>query len=222
MENIDFDLVNKEFRINGFPDARKIINLEQTKLHHRARQLAHLVLHRNDLTFAKNSLSQIPLVHDENRFLAEALWRAAIVHFVKCFTSAKSRSKLSEDKLFKSEPPEVMASYNYLKDLRDKHFVHDENAWAQCKTAALVNDGSKSFKIEKIVCQSVHIQTLEPNNFTNLTLLVDKALSWVIGEFDKKCVELTEELEKLSYAELIAFPSPEIKIPDAAGVSQVR
>jgi len=56
--------------------------------------------------------------------------------------------------------------------------VHDENAYAQGNPGAILNDGTKPYKIEKIVCFVVVGETLDQIAYANLKLLLAQALAW--------------------------------------------
>ena len=74
--------------------------------------------------------------------------------------------------------------FDYFKNLRNKHFIHDENSYAQSLPGAVLNKGNKPFKIEKIICVNTVAETLEQENYSNLQLLIEKARDWVDKEFE--------------------------------------
>jgi hypothetical protein len=205
MENIEIELDGTTFKINGLPDAVKVISLTKNQ----ARRLTDMALHQHDLNLAKEALLEIGKIENfrESR-VADLLWRAAVIHCVKCFTPAAARGQLSPQKILKSEPSEALDAFQYFLNLRNKHFIHDENSLAQCIPCAVINNGTKSYKIEKVVCQSIHVITLDQGTYTNLTLLVDKSLAWVVSEFDMLCDRISAELEQVPYDQLLATPQP--------------
>ena len=132
---------------------------------------------------------------------------------MKCFGNSKARSQLSPDKVFKSQPDEALIAFKYFKNLRNKHFIHDENSHAQSLPGAILNDGRKSYKIEKIICFSAIAATLEQSSYGNLKLLVENAQSFVKVEFDELCNTITTELESETYEELIMKESVKYTVP---------
>ena len=80
MENLDLSQRDSSLHIEGFPDAVKILDIEGPL----AKRLADLALHRSDLEFADGCLDAINLAPEEPYVIREALWRSAIVHFMKC------------------------------------------------------------------------------------------------------------------------------------------
>ena len=185
------------FEINGIPDAHVVIGLEDR----RSQRIAHLQLHRTDLEFANECLDAITEVPDEPEILQEALWRCAIMHYFKCFGDSAARSRLNPDKVLKSDAM-GKTIFQFMLNLRNKHFLHDENAYAQGQTCAVLNDGTKPYKVEKILGFSVLGQTLVQDNYSNMKLLVTRTLEWLNVEFDSLCDDVTEELERVPYDEL--------------------
>jgi hypothetical protein len=207
MQNLKFSITINGIHIEGYPDATKIIKIKGNN----AQKLSNLSLHENDLRFAKECLEAINNISEE--IIREALWSSAIIYFIKCFGNNSSRSQLSSLKLYKNEPKQALEAFEYFKNLRNKHFVHDENSYSQSIPGAILNDGTKDYKIEKIVCSPVTAVTLENQNWGNLKLLIERAIIWVQSEFEETCKKLTEELEKENYDDLMTrdnmiFSSP--------------
>jgi len=204
--------------IEGFPGAVKFIKLDIPG----ARRIADLGLHKADLEFASECLASINDCPSEPSTLRKALWSSAIVHYAKCFGGSKARFQLDFSAVYKGEPPEAKLVFDYFKDLRNKHVVHDENSFAQSISGAVLNAQDNPDKIAKIICFSAIAQTLVQGNYSNLKLLVDKALAWVVAEFDRCCERATSELEKLSYEELLAKESVQYTAPSADEVASSR
>ena len=81
MEQFPISLSGTAIRIEGFPDAVKLVALRGPE----ARRLADLALHRLDLEFAAQCLQAIYSVTPTPPVLRQAFWRSAIIHFCKCF-----------------------------------------------------------------------------------------------------------------------------------------
>lgn len=206
-----------KFHIEGFPDAVKVIAIEGRQ----AKNLADLALHKNDLEFADCCLNAINFMSVELSITQEALWRSAIVHFMKCFGNGV-RYKLSASTVLKGAPTESFMAYEYFRALRNKHLIHDENAYAQSLPGAILNSRSKTSKIEKIVCFAVEASTLNQTNYNNLKLLIERSCSWVVAEFDNLCNALTAELEQKPYEELLQKPSLTYQVPTIDAVRNNR
>lgn len=218
MENYKISQRESTLHVEGFPDAIKVIAIEGP----RSKRLADLALHKIDLEFADSCLDAMNLSPEEPFVIREALWRSAIVHFIKCFGDSGARFQLSSTKILKGEPPEALMVFEYFKHLRNKHFVHDENSYAQSLPGAILNAETKSYKIEKIVCFAAIAGTLEQANYSNLKLLIQKSQSWVIAEFDQLCDTLTAELETEPYANLLKKESLTIRAPTNDEINRNR
>jgi hypothetical protein len=107
-----------------------------------AKRFADLTLHRSDLQFAGSCLAELMNVPPDQTVIREALWRSAIVYFIKCFGES-ARFRLSIARIFKPEGPGAMIVFDHFRQLRNKHFIHDENSYAQSIPAAFLNDGTK-------------------------------------------------------------------------------
>ncbi|MEJ2611369.1 MAG: hypothetical protein P8179_15125 [Candidatus Thiodiazotropha sp.] len=129
---------------------------------------------------------------------------------------------MSREKIYKNEPPEAKQAFEYFQYLRDKHIVHDENSYAQSIPGAALNQGYKNYKIEKILCLEAHGNTLEHDNYSNLKLLVQMALKWVVAEFDTCCEIVTKELEAIPYDELIKLPNVTYRAPGVEDINGSR
>jgi hypothetical protein len=217
MEQYEILKTENGYHIKGLPDAIKVVKIDTRE----ARAVADMSLHRSDLRFSLECLNAINSTPDEPYILRQALWHSAIVHYSKCFQGSCARISLSENKIYKNDT-EGLEIFNWFKNLRNKHIVHDENSYAQSLPSAAINDGSKSFKIEKILCLTQFIVTLEQATYNNLHLLVTKALQYVENKFDELCNILTVELEKESYEDLIKRDVLSVRIPTLEEISIKR
>jgi hypothetical protein len=200
MERIPFTRTDDGFHIEGFPNAVKVLKLDVP----RARLVADLLLHQADLDFALRCVNGINLVPEEPVELREGLWRSAIVHFIKCFGKNKSRFSLALKQVYKGDL-EALAAFRYFKNLRDKHVVHDENAFSQCLPSAILNRQGFTPKVARIWCLKGKLEILTQGAYGNLHLLITRASEWVVKEFDHQCDALAAELEKMSYEDLCNF-----------------
>jgi len=205
--------------VEGFPDASKVVQIKGQE----AKRLASMSLHKEDLDFAESCLDAINLMEGDRVNIRQALWRSAVVNYFKCFDgSSKARTyPLDKGKIFRSDPVgrEV---HEYFKNLRNKHFVHDENPFSQCLPGAVLTRGDKPYKVEKIVCLNVLSETLTQENFSNLKLLVGKSLEWVVAEFDRICDRITKELEKESYETLLEREGITFVVPSVSDATRNR
>jgi hypothetical protein len=214
MEPIRITITGSVARIEGYPDAAKVIMVTGAN----CRNLADLSLHDADLQFALESLDAL---NEEGMpsHVRESLWRSAIVHFFKCFQHSKSRKLLDGKTIYASAAPEVTANFEFLKKLRNKHLVHDENPFAQCAIGAILNNGKKDLKIARVFAANFFLATLNPDRVSQLHSMALDALAYVRREMDLLIEQITQELEAKKYEELLAMPQLSQTAPtlDAAG-----
>lgn len=96
--------------------------------------------------------------------------------------------------------------HKHFLALGNKHVVHDENAWLQPLTGAVVAGPVKGYNIEKVLCASFQGQTLNDGNFGNLYLPIEHPLAWLEFRFDTLCDDITEQLEKPPREMLLSRP----------------
>jgi hypothetical protein len=207
MENLQIQTTETGLHVDGFPDAVKLVKIAGLK----ASRAADLALHKHDLEFAARCLERLSVTPHEDPTLQQALWFNAIVHFIKCFGGGV-RSALEADSIYAGNNL-AMESYRYFHELRNKHIVHDVNAYAHCTPSAVLNREDSKYKIAKITFVSRYAHTLDQGPFTNLTLLVKDAQKAVELEFDTLCNDITKELESMPHAELLAHDSVALDIP---------
>ena len=217
MEHFTISKNGSSLHIEGFPDAVKVVAIAGKE----SKRLADLSLHKADLEFADACLDAINQAPEQPDVIREALWHSAVVHFLKCFGNS-ARFQLVAEKLYKGEPPEALMAFNYFKSLRNKHLVHDENSYAQSIPGAVLNNGTKNYKVEKIVCFMAIGATLEQGNYGSLKLLIQKARVWVVSEFDALCNRLTADLEKETYEALMARESLTYRVPSVDEIQRAR
>lgn len=221
MENIPFIPVGANLRIEGYPNAVKVIEIDDTK----SRRLADLFLHKVDLEIAFTNLRLIEHhsdTQDVDPRIGDALWESSIIRFLKCFGKAKARMSLDPTEIYKGEPPEAMLAFCFFKKLRNKHVAHDENSYAQCLPGAILNAPGCSNKIEKIICLDARVVTLEQDSFDNLGKLIKKALTWVEHQFDDLDQEVILELEREPYEALVAKREVQLHVPAVEDIGKNR
>jgi hypothetical protein len=218
MEDLRFSKTDAGFHIEGFPDAVKVIKLRGKP----AARLASYSLHSSDLERALSILESINKFAPDQQLVQEALWHQAIVTYIKCFRPSEARYQLSEKKVYKEESPEALEAFRYLLAVRNKNIVHDENSYTQCLPGAVLNNRNQQHKIAKIVCMNFIGLDLGQGNYSNLHLLITKALKWVKAEFDSLCDRLTCELEAEEYENLLEREGITYSKPGADGVYMSR
>jgi hypothetical protein len=196
---------NKIF-IEGLPeDVVDIIDISNVlpaqKLH-----LTSLAGHRIDLSFTKTCLNLINEVAEKQAQVA--LWRMAVIYYCKCFSQpakGAGRKPLNPSKILKNDEVGQGIHSEFIA-LRNRHLIHDENNWLQITVGATLYGPDKDKKVEGLSCTTFEGESLGRENFANLFLLVERALSWLNPEYEKLCSHIVRELEKLPRETLINQP----------------
>ncbi len=217
MENIRLRNAPAGLHVEGFPDAVKVIRITGPK----AKALADLGLHKHDLDFADECLTTLTDESAKPDVTREALWRSAIVHFIKCFTPSKSRSGLNPKNVYKGIR-RALPAFEYFDSLRNKHMIHDENAYAQCIPGAVLNKSGIDPKIGKVVYMNIRGDTKNPDDISNLACLIRDALAWVTARSDELCGVVTTELESMPFDKLASMEGIKFTGPTVEDVHRVR
>ncbi len=105
-----------------------------------AKELADLVSLSQDLTFVVDATERLAkLMHDnsEDQVLIRSLWSAALVAYVRCFTSGK-RFGMNKDIFSAAEGGEV--THQYFKDTRDRHIAHSVNPFEEVQIGLVLSE----------------------------------------------------------------------------------
>jgi hypothetical protein len=204
--------------IGGFPDGVQVVEIKSREAN-RARDLA---LHLSDLTFCKDALGRIPANPDLDDIAHLSLWRSAIYHYYKCFQSSESRANLDSSKVLIGASVEVRENFKFYKHLRNKHLIHDENSNSQVSVIAVLNDGSKPYKIEGVRTMTMRFDDFGAQALVNFKSVVNWTFDFVRREFDPLLETIRNELESKPLKELQKLPAPEHKVPSVADVSKPR
>lgn len=200
MQTFEISPTETGLHIEGFPDAVKFARVRGEKAH----KLSDLCLHAADLRFAQQCLKSIN-EDAPTSFTQQALWRCAIVHFVKCFGEGV-RKHLRPKIVYKDRHEEALKAQEYFFALRNKHIAHDVSVFASVEVGAAINPRDHQHRIAKVLCPTFQVDTLVDENFSNLSLLLEHALEWVNAEQDALCNSITADLEKEGYDALMARP----------------
>jgi hypothetical protein len=210
---------HRALHLGMYPDAVAFKKLDGPM----ARQLRAIALHRTDLLFCQQAVEKLleaslqPLVE----VVHHALWIAAIAQYFKCFGSSKSRGQLSAAKVFKSHP-QALPVFQYFQALRDKHIVHDENAYSMSFVGFALNPRADQTKIAGVVSLALNADSSDDSHVRSFSELVRATLDWVEAKREELQSMLASEYEAMSYPQLEAMPEVSFKAPDAAQIAIPR
>jgi hypothetical protein len=136
----------------------------------------------------------------------EALWLAALGSTMKCFQHSESRSsKLNAESVFGPDTTQgVRATFDLLKNLRNKHVLHDENDWMQAIPLAIVGTPGHEPVVSDI--DWMVMEGTDTAHIGQLGTVVNAALAWINREIDAQIEVIRADLLARSYEDLIALP----------------
>lgn len=215
MHNIEFEIKGNELHIKNYPNAAKVVEIDNPK----SIELKNLVLHMNDLQLAFDFLNLINSTTNEE--VRTGLWYVSIMLYFKCFTNSAARKMLSESKVYK-ERKDALPVFKYFKALRDKHLVHDENAYSQVFVGLIVNQPDFKCKIADVISSTIISNTLDQSHWSSFYNLLKYALEWVSKKREALHFALAKEYEKLEYEEIIKMKTITFTVPATDGAFKNR
>jgi hypothetical protein len=161
-------LQGSQLHIEGYPDAVAIKRIDDPI----AKQLQAMHLHFSDLQFSRTALAEIlTLDRLASTLLVEALWVSAIARYFKCFGGSKARSQLSAKKTLMGHDGADQV-FEYFRDLRDKHIIHDDNPYSQAFAGIALNARDAEFKVADIVALALNAFTVDEFHLQSFVQLV--------------------------------------------------
>jgi hypothetical protein len=140
---------------------------------------------------------------DAPDILRWALRHAALVATYKCFGGSRGRASLKRDDIY--DEGDQRDTFDYFKNLRDKHIVHDDNDHAQAHVGVLKKPG-----VEPTVTEALSFtlfgSMVGQQNTASLRCVVDKAIQYVESEIDAVSDMITDSMNQMSYDDLDALP----------------
>jgi hypothetical protein len=151
---------------------------------------------------------------DRDNVLAQALWSAALVAYVRCFGSGK---RVGLDASFLEQvglEGEVQAWHRYLRNMRDKHIAHSVNPFETILVGAVLTpSGKRDRKVEGIAVLALKHLTAADQGVYQLRQLA-KALK---RKVDERCQaqrgKVQADAEALDIRELDESPPVRIYAP---------
>lgn len=120
-----------------------------------------------------------PKEHQDNQ-LIEGFWTAALVKYVRCFTTGK-RFGL-EPSVF-AEFEGGVTTHQYFKNMRDKHVAHSVNPFGDVHVAALLPPASSEPQlVQGITVFSHKLLSTDQNGVKTLERLASVAHSYVVSQ----------------------------------------
>ena len=112
------------------------------------------------------------------------MWHSAVLHLFKCFGQSASRGPLLVSKVFE-DSPQALYYFVYFKNLRDKHFLHDENSFSQVRTVVAIHNPGIEPSLE-LLHRLERMPTIGRTPIHYLTRVLRHTLEWIERNFVKR------------------------------------
>lgn len=164
-----------------------------------SRNLADLGSILQDLTFTIEICKRlIQLLKDDSQdpVLLESFWTAALIHYVRCFTSGK-RYGLSKG-IFEDLPGDAIEVHEFYKNLRDKHIAHSVSPYEQPEVGLILSpkDSGEKKVIGVATLSMRHICTTVEGvkDLSRLATVLRKKVATLAKECEDKVLEVGKSL----------------------------
>ena len=143
------------------------------------------VLHDTDI---KNAISYLEkALQVEDVIEKEALFEAAVIKYIKCFTSSKSgRKQLIPSKVYNNIQGDPLGCHMKFKEIRDSYIAHDQNDFLTVRMGLVLQDG----ELKGVVCPPMQSVFYYEDNINILLALCKITCSFVENI-------LNEEIDKI-------------------------
>ena len=221
IEPIGISIREGKLHVEGYPTAKRVCKIPKPL----AESLAALRLHEADLNDCHNRMQQLGGLGKPNENesfdqfkLREAIFIAILVKFYSCFTSAKSyRFPLSENTIYK-KTPHALENFTFVKNLRNKHVVHDENNCNSSTTCAVFDENNLLIDIV-----SINARYYPGFDFyQNLFELIEDARKYVSDQIIQALSRLFDEVKAVSADECSQWPDLQLSFPTPTDLAKSR
>lgn len=168
-------------KIKNLTDDVKILSAPRDK---KEEKYYSYTLHYSDIKHAILYLEKALQV--EEPIEKDALFEAAIIRYMKCFTSSKSgRKQLNPNKVFSNVLGEALGCHAKFKEIRDSYIAHDQNDFLDVKIGLVLQNN----ELKGVVCPPVQATFLYEKNI-EILLTMCRITYGFIGNI------LNEEIDK--------------------------
>lgn len=170
------------------------------------RKYLSYTLHQVDLTYAILFLEQALKMTDN--IIKQALFEAAVVRYIKCFTSSRSRrSCLNPSKTYQSVPGDPLGYHKKFYDIRNRYIAHDEEDFIGIKMGIVLQDN----KMVGVVCPPKHATFNYDENIRILLSLCKHALEFVKKFSDRELDRIHAKYKDVDIQTIMTFEEMKIE-----------
>lgn len=171
-----------------------------------AKALAEAAAIFQDLGFvvqAAKKLSALLKAGEPDQVIARSLFTAALVAYVRCFSTGK-RAVLASD-IYAPLQGEPVACHNQYKDTRDKHIAHSVNPFEEMLVGAVLSPPDAAVReIEGVACLTASLITYDVDGVEQLGRLASFAQSHVAAKCKALEADVFEHARTLDIEKLYA------------------
>ena len=171
-----------------------------------ARELAEAAAIFQDLGFvvqATKKLASLLKGGDSDPVIARSLFTAALVAYVRCFSSGK-RAVLTPD-IFAPLSGEPLACHQQYKDTRDKHIAHSVNPFEEMLVGAVLSHPEAPVRdVEGVACLTASLITYDADGVEQLGRLASFAQHHVAVKCKELEARVLEVAKKMDLEQLYA------------------
>jgi hypothetical protein len=122
-------LADGRLHIDGYPDAKKLVELNS----HVGHRLACLRRHQSALKFCQDAMQDFAATRNSHPLLAEAALIGIAARYFSCFGYNEASAPLVAERVFKGTP-DARKCFEHWKAIRDSHFIHDQSDLLSLRT----------------------------------------------------------------------------------------
>lgn len=153
------------------------------------------VLHYADIRYAIMYLEKALQV--EEFIEKEALFEAAIMRYMKCFTSTKSgRKQLAPEKVYSEllsdSSIDPLGCHKKFKEIRNLYIAHDQNDFLNIRMGIVLQND----ELKGVVCPPRQTMFLYEENISILLTLCKVIYNFVSAEMDEEIAKIHQRYEK--------------------------
>lgn len=210
-----FSLDQGRIHIEGYPDARKVVEWYSQIGH----SLACLRLHQSSLKFCEDAMQEFGTIKDTRPLAAEAALIGIVARYFSCFGRNEASAPLRPDQIFHGMP-EARECFDFWEDVRNNYLVHDKSELTMLRTGIVLGQSSEVLDIVSLAARPY--LTSEKRW---VQLLFD-----LIVHTQKKVAEKIDDLLKRAFAEANALSVEQREalaeiiytVPDSGAAKRIR
>lgn len=207
-----YDEENHKVSLLGMPDTRLLEYINESKSKEFGfEKLSAYILHKADL----KKVFEYTIIYEKmiEQSVKEAIFNAAMVTFIRCFTKGKEAGRIPikiNDVASRAPQGDIKGVINMFETIRNKFIAHDQEDYQNLRLGIVVNDANE--QITGVCCPPSRTKIDYLENILILRTLALISLEYVEEVIDKEYKRAFEYLNGQGYDFVKCFPEFEIKL----------